>query len=136
MLNLIANVVFSIVIAALAVYAAKLYRDKKRILNSITQLTADYLIVRGELEKSIQASQQKTVEQSDGFLKFVSDSRDWAFSYIETVQDELQKFTSTVGPVIKYLNTYGTAVASPHDDSIKIISEAYKDLESLLPQDQ
>lgn len=136
MLDLISNIILSVVIAALAGYVFKLRRDKKRLLNSITKITLDNFILKGELEKAIATNQDNAIEKTDGFLKFVSDSRDWAFKYIEEVQEGLSKFTNKVGPTIKYLNTYGTAVEGPHDESIRIISEAYKDLESLLPDDK
>ena len=44
------------------------------------QLKVDTL--RKELEKRDNAA----VEKTDGFLKFLSESRDWAFQYIEDVQ--------------------------------------------------
>jgi hypothetical protein len=136
MLDLISNIALSVVVAALAVYALKLRRDKKRMFNAITKITMDNFILKSELERAVAANQENAIEKTDGFLKFVSDSRDWAFKYIEDVQEGLAKFTSKVGPTIKYLNSYGTAVESPHDESIKIISEAYKELESLLPDDK
>jgi uncharacterized membrane protein YraQ (UPF0718 family) len=136
MLDLISNIILSVVVAALAGYVFKLRRDKKRLLNSITKITLDNFILKSELEKAVATNQDNAIEKTDGFLKFVSDSRDWAFKYIEEVQEGLSKFTSRVGPTLKYLNTYGTAVEGPHDESIKIISEAYKELESLLPEDK
>lgn len=136
MLDLMSNIILSVVIAALAGYTFKLRRDKKRVLKAVTKLTLDNFILKAELEKAQQAAQDKDIEQTDGFLKFVSDSRDWAFKYIEDVQEGLKKFTNTVGPTIKYLNTYGTTVETPHDQSLKIISDAFKELETLLPQDK
>lgn len=136
MLDLISNIILSIAIAVLAGYVFKLQRNKKRMLNAITSITLDNLILKDELEKSRAETQDKSIDQSDGFLKFISESRDWAFKYIEEVQDGLKKFSATVGPTIKYLNTYGTTVITPHDDSIKKISEAYVELEKLLPQDE
>jgi hypothetical protein len=136
MLDLISNIVLSSIAALLAGYAFKLRRDKKRLLNSITSLTLDNFILRGELDKARDEAQNSSIEQSDGFLKFISESRDWAFKYIEEVQEGLKKFSDKVGPTIKYLDTYGTTVETPHDNSIKIVSQAYKELEKLLPQDE
>lgn len=136
MLDLISNIVLSSIVALLAGYAIKLRRDKKRLLNAITSMTLDNFILKGELDRARDEAQNSSIEQSDGFLKFISESRDWAFKYIEEVQDGLKKFSGKVGPTIKYLETYGSTVETPHDSSIKTISQAYKELEKLLPQDE
>jgi hypothetical protein len=31
-----------------------------------------------------------SIEQTDGFVKFLSESRDWAFNYIEDVQSSIK----------------------------------------------
>ena len=136
MLDLISNIILSVVVAALAGCVFKLRKDKKRILNAVTKLTMDNFILKGELDKARDEAQNNGIEQSDGFLKFISESRDWAFKYIEEVQTGLKKFSDVAGPTIKYLNTYGSTVETPHDASIKKISEAYVELEKLLPQDE
>jgi len=74
----------------------------------------------------------------EDFLKFISDSRDWAFDYIEEVQNGLSKFIKEVEPDIEYYDKYGTAVegmVSPHDKALKKISEEFKELKKLLPKD-
>lgn len=134
-LDIISNIVFSIVIAALVIYVIKLRIDKKRVSKVLENLAVDYMIVREELEKTVAAKENKGVEQTEGFLKFISDSRDWAFNYIEEVQEGLKKFSDVAGPTLKYINTYGQSVVTPHDEAIKKISEAYEELEKLLPAD-
>lgn len=75
-------------------------------------------------------------KSNEDFLKFVSDSRDWAYIYIENVQESLNKFVKDVDPEIDYFNEYGIAGSSfPHYNSIKKISESYKELKKLLPID-
>jgi hypothetical protein len=73
---------------------------------------------------------------SEAFLKFVSDSRDWAYQYIDEVQEGLNKFITDIEPEIVYFDEYGiVGSAYPHYYSMKKISEAYKELKSLLPAD-
>ena len=72
---------------------------------------------------------------NESYVKFISDSRDWAYEYIETVQDKLITFASKVEPQLNYFNTYGTAVSGPHTILVKEITEAYEDLKTVLPQD-
>ena len=73
-------------------------------------------------------------ESSEAFLKFVSDSRDWAYQYIEGVQSSLDSFITDVEPEIAYFDEYGIASSAyPHYHSMKKISGAYKELKKLLP---
>jgi hypothetical protein len=73
---------------------------------------------------------------SEAFLKFVSDSRDWAYQYIDDVQKSLDKFITDVEPSILYFDTYGDLMAAePNYNSMKKISGAYKELKKLLPED-
>jgi hypothetical protein len=78
----------------------------------------------------------KKETDSDAFLKFVSDSRDWAYQYIDEVQEGLNKFITDIKPEIAYFDEYGeVGSAYPHYHSMKKISGAYKELKKLLPED-
>jgi hypothetical protein len=83
------------------------------------------------------STQSKTDKQQadEAFLKFVSDSRDWAYEYIENVQASLTKFVSDAGPAIDYGDEYGSAMSTPLDQGMGKISKAYKELIALLPED-
>lgn len=75
-------------------------------------------------------------ESNEAFLKFVSDSRDWAYTYIEDVQKSLNEFIISIEPEIIYFDEYGiVGSAFPHYHSMKKISEAYKELKKLIPDD-
>lgn len=72
----------------------------------------------------------------DNFLKFVSDSREWAFDYIETVQSQLKAFIDTADKEFKHFDEYGIVTEGmPHYESMKLISTEYKKLKSLLPEE-
>jgi hypothetical protein len=72
----------------------------------------------------------------ENFIKFLSDSRDWAYSYIEDVQQGLSKFVDEIDSEISYFDEYGiVGDAYPHYHSMKKISNAYKDLKKLLPEE-
>jgi len=73
----------------------------------------------------------------ENFIKFLSDSRSWAFAYIEQVQEGLKKFDDEVGPHIKYFDQYGDVVAmKPNYETLEKISIAYKELQKLMPLDK
>ena len=75
-------------------------------------------------------------ESNEAFLKFVSDSRDWAYQYIDDVQSSLNKFITDIEPEIAYFDEYGeVGSAYPHYHSMKKISMAYKELKKILPED-
>jgi hypothetical protein len=71
----------------------------------------------------------------ENFIKFLSDSRDWAYEYIEDVQSGLKKFVNEIEPEIAYFDEYGlVGDAYPHYHSMKKISQEYKELKKLLPE--
>lgn len=72
----------------------------------------------------------------ESFIKFLSDSRDWAYEYIETVQSGLTKFVSDVDADISYFDEYGETLSMGRPDfaAMKNISSAYKDLKKMLPE--
>ena len=73
----------------------------------------------------------------EDFLKFISDSREWAFNYIEQFQSELNKFTKDVDSTIEYFDKYGNLGAeTPDKEALRKISLAYKELIKLLPEEK
>jgi hypothetical protein len=88
-------------------------------------------------EKLLEINNKKEIDpSSEAFLKFVSDSRDWAYQYIDEVQEGLNKFITDIEPEILYFEEYGiVGSAYPHYYSMKKISSAYKELKTLLPED-
>ncbi len=72
---------------------------------------------------------------NESYVKFLSDSRDLAFQYIEDVQNKLTTFANKVEPQLNYYNTYGQTVQGPHIILVKEISEAYEDLKTIMPED-
>lgn len=84
------------------------------------------------LEKKISQESEK-IEQSDGFLKFVSDSRDWAYAYIESVQEEINDFITIVGPDIEYLESYKPPIIS--EEATDRLVVGYKKIKALIPED-
>jgi hypothetical protein len=101
-----------------------------------TNLTASIITILLENANNKSASEDKNLNTNEGFVKFLSDSRDWAFAYIEEVQSVLGKFISEVGPEIEYYRNFGQAVDSPNNESLDKISNAYSELEKVLPKDK
>ena len=74
----------------------------------------------------------------ENFIKFLSDSRDWAYEYIENVQSGLNKFVSDVDAHISHFDEYGETLSMSRPDyaAMKNISKSYKELKKLLPTEE
>ena len=95
------------------------------------------------LEKLIELQNDKDLKTSESvhkenFIKFVSESRDWAFSYIEEVQEGLSKFVEDIDSYIEYFDTYSDVISVERPDyaAMKQISKSYKELKKLLPKEE
>jgi hypothetical protein len=114
-----------------------LYLYLKQIKNN-KAILANTLKLLLHQEQEHQANKTDKEKSNEDFLKFVSDSRDWAYQYIEEVQAGLKSFIDEVEPQIDYYDHYGAAVdgmVAPHDFALKKISSEFKKLKSLLPED-
>ena len=88
-----------------------------------------------ELKEASDTNYFSNDEDKENFLKFISDSREWAFDYIEDVQQGLTKFVKEVEPSITHFDNYGDAMWTPLTENMKIISTSFKELKELLPKD-
>jgi hypothetical protein len=72
----------------------------------------------------------------ENFIKFLSESRDWAYEYIEEVQKGLNSFVESVDSDINYFDTYGDTLSMvrPDYNAMKNISHSYKKLKQFLPE--
>lgn len=112
----------------LSLYLVQIKKNRSILANTLQLLI---------MQQSMNDENKSDQEQSnEAFLKFVSDSRDWAYQYIEDVQSLLNKFITDIEPEIAYFDEYGVVGdAYPHYHSMKKISGAYKELKKLLPEE-
>lgn len=107
----------------------------KTLSDLYMQEMADKMLLQKKVQELYQEIENAKLANSDGFLKFVSDSRDWAFQYIEEVQEALSEFDKAVAPRFEWAKTYGKSIGdNVHSDAIETISEAYDKLKSVLPK--
>jgi hypothetical protein len=112
----------------LSLYLVQIKKNRAILANTLKLLI---------MQESLNSENKTDKEQADeAFLKFVSDSRDWAYQYIDEAQESLNKFITDIEPEIAYFDEYGIASSAyPHYHSMKKISGAYKELKKLLPED-
>ncbi len=110
-----------------------LYLMQVKKNRNILSNTLHLLLMQQSINDESKTDEEKS---NEAFLKFVSDSRDWAYQYIDNVQESLNKFINDIEPEIVYFDEYGeVGSAYPHYHSMKKISGAYKELKKLLPED-
>lgn len=135
-INLIAFLVW---ISSTGYLLVRLYVKRKKnieLATKLVQATLDRTEIIKKLAEARQELENRTLEESDGFLKFVSDSRDWAFNYIEETQEAIKEFSVVMDQEIKYFETYGQTMESHHTPNLEKIAEAYKNLVKILPSEQ
>jgi hypothetical protein len=97
------------------------------------------IVVLEEYIKNIEDNKIQSEESvhKENFIKFLSDSRDSAFDYIEEFQAGLNDFVSSIEPEINYFKEYGDISSmSPNYYSLKKIVEEYDKLKGLLPKEE
>jgi hypothetical protein len=137
--------IFVVVFATLSVCFAASYlivlRQSVKLKKDIAKLFIEKTLLQEyvDLTKSTKVKEQSDDSiHKEHFIKFLSDSRDWAYQYIEDVQKGLIKFVNDVDADISHFDEYGDvlSVSRPDYPSMKNISKAYKELKTLLPEDE
>lgn len=122
------NIYFIIIVSIVFVFLGtsnfylriKLFKFKKQIAKH----KIEKLYIQNKLDSLANG-------ELNGFNKFISESRDWAFAYIESAQDCIKNFVDTSGPDIEYLEKYKPLIIS--EETIDKLTTSYQKLKKLLP---
>lgn len=137
-MDIVGLIVFSLISVSLFVLLYLLIKSnlqKRKMLALYIQAEMDKHFLNQKLEELSNELSTLKLSETDGFVKFISQSRDWAFEYIEEVQKALAEFDEQVAPKLEWATTYGKLAGDTvHTDTINIISEAYDKLKSVLPE--
>jgi hypothetical protein len=113
---------------------------RRKIQEEITdklQANVNANIVRSEYTRALQEIENMKLEKSDDFVKFLSNSRDWAFEYIEDAQEKISEFDKQIQEIAEWNRTYGSVVGdTPHSSKIEEMNLAYDKIRSLLPENK
>ena len=137
---MISNIVIVSLSTLCVAFAISYFLISKK-LRLMAQEYATLYIDQIALEKFVESMNLDSISDQEvhkeNFIKFLSDSRDWAFTYIEDVQAELKKFAEEIEPEIDYFKEYGDlASMQPNYHSMKKIAEAYDKLIKVLPKEE
>ena len=69
----------------------------RRVSGALLQSEINREAIEKRLLELLANTDSSNVEQTEGFLKFVSESRDAAFKYIEVVQESLKPLEEAIG---------------------------------------
>jgi hypothetical protein len=127
-------ILFITIFIYLLIANVKIRLKNKTLALTLLQERIDKNIIIDKISKDLDKT--KPIEQTDGFLKFISESRDLAFSYIEEAQTGISKFVKGVQPEMEYFNKFGSiSEGQPLHESMVKISKEYEELKKLLPAD-
>lgn len=135
--NLLLISLISLFFAVITTYSKLFYNFIK-----VKKEMAKLLVTNIMLEEYIKAFEDNKIKDDDSvhkenFIKFLSESRDWAYQYIEDVQSGLNIFVDEVEPLLMYFDAYGDAgPQGPNYDALKKISAAFIELKQLLPKEE
>jgi hypothetical protein len=85
----ISLIVISTLMLTSAIFNLYFFSRHKKLIGVIAQLIVDKEVISNKMDE-INAMSSK--EFGDGFIKFLSESRDAAFDYIETVQGSIKNY--------------------------------------------
>ncbi len=69
-------------------------QNYSRLASTNLQALLDLQLMKKELERAATEINNVKLEKDDGFVKFLSQSRDWAYEYIATTQEAINKFNT------------------------------------------
>ena len=116
---LIVSASINIVAFSIILYLRKIVISSASLLE---QADVDRLLLARRLEQELNTRDSTKLEQTEGFVKFISESRDWAFKYIEDVQQ-----------AIVDLGVYEKNIVV--DSNVPKAVEAYNNLKKFLPNE-
>lgn len=93
-MDIIAYVLLSATIFYLAYNNFMQRQRQKRTSSQHLQALFDLQLMKKELERAATEINNTKLEKDDGFVKFLSQSRDWAYEYIASTQEAISKFNS------------------------------------------
>jgi hypothetical protein len=132
------SIILSACLFSISVSYLTLFNNFSKVRSQYKALFLDMMI----LEKLINEAEDFKLKSDESvhkenFIKFLSDSRDWAYQYIEDVQAGLNSFISETAPEINYFKEYGDLSSmAPNYYSMKKITEEYEKLKALLPEEE
>lgn len=131
MFDLLIFIVVVVVIAGAVLENIRLKNSNTELLFLLAQLSLDNDAIKKNLPSS------EDIEK-DHFIKFLSETRDNSYIFIQEFQDEIKNLKQDLDDEVKYFEKFGS-LAEPyevhHSMSVKFV-EHYKKLLKFLPEEE
>lgn len=121
-------------VIVLSAIILKLRSDIKKIAKSYLESEFEMVFAIEKIEEQQEIINNLSFKKNDDFVTFLEESRDMAFTYIETVQDAITKFVEVAGPTLDYYDKFGRVVETPHSNMLDKIFDSYNELIKILPE--
>lgn len=131
-MGLLVSILVTILFGVLAFEVVRSKINNRKLFARAVQAEIDLMAVSDRLNKTVL---EHNAEKTDGFLRFVSDSRDKAFGYIEDVQAAIQIFEEELGPIVRHYKKTGKPVSRKQSETLDKIEKIYDLMMELAPQD-
>lgn len=92
MLDLIIYILVAILLTVSITANIVFYFKNSKLQELAINAALEKFTIAKKLESVIAENEAKKLEKDDGFLRFLSESRDWAFKYIEDVQEAIKDY--------------------------------------------
>lgn len=120
-----------IAVIVLSAIILKLRSDIKKVAKVALESEFDVVFAMQKIEEQQEIINNLSFKKNDDFVTFLEESRDMAFTYIETVQDAITKFVEATSPTLEYYDKFGRINETK---SMNIIFDAYQELVKVLPE--
>jgi len=134
-MQIVETVITFILVSSILILLFKNIRLRFRnndLIASLLQSQIDKVILKDHIDKDRTTNEEKD-SSNDGFLKFISDSREHAFKYIEESQKTIESFVKFLDNNIEYLKSN-----QPKDLKYKTVMKSLETylvkLKNLLPK--
>lgn len=117
--DLVVFIIYIIVLFLVVVDNFRVRIKNTKLNSEVERHILEYMVIANKLQELKQERSEKNIEQTEGFLKFVSQSRDWAFAYIETAQAAIEELKMVASKA---------KLGKEHDELKKAIAEVIRNL--------
>jgi hypothetical protein len=132
--------IFIVILSTLTVSFAIAYSVTLYRITKINQAFAKLFLSHESLQDFIAKNNVEFKNDSDihkeNFIKFLSDSRDWAYQYIEDVQKSIDNIVEKTADTVRYHKDFGSLAIEPYATQITILVDAVEELKTLLPKEE
>ena len=134
--NIVVIVAFTLAGSFAFAYLISLFKINK-INKSFTKLLISHKSLQHFVDNNNIEFKNEDDIHKENFIKFLSDSRDWSFSYIEEVQTKINKMISELKPDVEYFEKFESLYdGHPSYEILTNFVKSYKELQDLLPKEE